>query len=104
MVSNNQKLGDGVNELSDGTDKLVEGVGKLSDGSRELADGMIEFNKEGIDKLVNSYDGDIAELANNLQAVLDAGSDYQTFTSVAEGTKGSVKFIYKLGAIQTSAE
>ena len=104
LVSNNQKLSDGVNELSDGTDKLVEGVGKLSDGSRELADGMIEFNKEGIDKLVNSYDGDIAELANNLQAVLDAGSDYQTFTSVAEGTKGSVKFIYKLGAIQTSAE
>lgn len=104
LVSNNKTLSDGVGELSKGTNKLVEGVGKLSDGSRELADGMIEFNKEGIDKLVNSYDGDIAELANNLQAVLDAGSDYQTFTSVAEGTKGSVKFIYKLGAIQTNVE
>lgn len=104
LVSNNKTLSEGVSELSEGTNKIVEGVGKLSDGSRELADGMIEFNKEGIDKLVNSYDGDIAELADNLQAVLDAGSDYQTFTSVAEGTKGSVKFIYKLGAIQTSAE
>lgn len=100
LVSNNQKLSDGVKDLSDGTDKIVDGVGKLSDGSHELADGMIEFNKEGIDKLVNSYDGDIAELADNLQVVLDAGTDYQTFTSVADGTKGSVKFIYKLGAIE----
>ena len=99
LVSNNKTLSDGVGELAKGTNKLVEGVGKLSDGSRELADGMIEFNKEGIDKLVNSYDGDIAELADNLQVVLDAGTDYQTFTDVAEGTKGSVKFIYKQGAI-----
>lgn len=100
LVSNNGKLSDGVSELSDGTDKIVDGVDKLADGSRELADGMIEFNEEGIDKLVNSYDGDIAELANNLQAVLDAGADYQTFTSVADHAKGSVKFIYKLGAIK----
>ena len=32
----------------------------------------------------------------NLQAIIDAGNDYQSFTGLAKDSKGSVKFIYKL--------
>ena len=35
-------------------------------------------------------------LADRLQAIIDAGNDYQTFTGLAKDSKGSVKFIYKL--------
>ena len=90
----------GITALNDATTKIVEGVDKLDDGSHELADGMVEFDEKGISKIVNSYNGDIKPLTDKLQAMLDAGEDYQTFTSVADGVNGSVKFIYKLDSIK----
>lgn len=99
LVSNNKDLLRGMKELLDGTGKLDDGVDKLADGGRELADGMAEFNEKAIDKMVNSYNGDIKELTDRIQAVLDAGNDYQIFTDVTDDAAGSVKFIYKLDAV-----
>ena len=90
----------GITALNDATTKIVEGVDKLDDGSHDLADGMVEFDEKGISKIVNSYNGDIKPLTDKLQAMLDAGEDYQTFTSIADGVNGSVKFIYKLDSIK----
>ena len=101
LVSNNEKLSKGASSLADGTDKIVDGVDKLADGSKKLADGMVEFNEEGINKIVNSYNGDLKPLTNRLQALLDAGADYQTFTDIADGNTGNVKFIYKLASIES---
>lgn len=90
----------GITALNDATTKIVEGVDKLDGGSHDLADGMVEFDEKGISKIVNSYNGDIKPLTDKLQAMLDAGEDYQTFTSIADGVNGSVKFIYKLDSIK----
>lgn len=100
LVSNNGNLLDGMKQLLNGTGQIVDGVDQLDDGSRKLADGMQQFNEEAIDQLVNSYNGDVKSLTNRLQAVLDAGNEYQTYTALAEGTTGSVKFIYKLESIK----
>ena len=43
---------------------------------------------------------DVKELLSKLEAVADAGKEYQTFTKVAEGTKGSVKFILRTEAVK----
>ena len=67
-------------------------------------DGMIEFDKEGIQKLMDAYDGDVKTLLNKLEAVVNAGKEYQSFTKVAEGTKGSVKFIFRTEAIKAEEE
>ena len=48
---------------------------------------------------MNAYNGDVKDLADKLQAVLDAGEEYQVFTDIADDTNGSVKFIYKLGSV-----
>ena len=101
LVSKNKDLLDGMQQLMKGTGDLVDGVGKLDDGSHELADGMAEFNEKAIDKLVNSYRGDVKSLVNRIQAVLDAGHEYQSYTDVADGQTGSVKFIYKLSPIDS---
>lgn len=101
LVSKNKDLLDGMQQLMKGTGDLVDGVGKLDDGSHELADGMAEFNEKAIDKLVNSYRGDVKSLVNRIQAVLDAGHEYQSYTDVAEGQTGSVKFVYKLSPIDS---
>ena len=100
LVSNNQKLNDGAGTLSDGTDAIIDGVGELSDGAHQLADGITEFSEDGIDEIINSYNGDIEPLVDRIQAVLDAGADYQTFTDIADGVNGSVKFIIKTDAVK----
>ena len=98
---------DAVNDDYDMNDNGVDEVydeepqDELNEGSHDLADGMVEFDEEGISKIANSYKGDIKPLANKLQAALDAGKDYQTFTSIADGVNGSVKFIYKLDSVKT---
>ena len=100
LVSNNDKLNDGAGTLSDGTSAIIDGVGELSDGAHKLADGITEFSEDGIDKIINSYNGDIEPLVDRIQAVLDAGADYQTYTDIADGVNGSVKFIIKTDAVK----
>ena len=65
-----------------------------------MSDGMVEFNETGIEKIVNSYNGDIKPLVERMQAVINAGADYQTFTQISDGVNGSVKFIYKTAAVK----
>ena len=110
LVANNTQLSNGVLKLYNGTgsivdgvDKLTDGSGKLSEGASKLADGIVEFNEKGIEKLVNSYDGDLKPFADRLQAIINAGSDYQSFTGLADNQKGTVKFIYKL-SFETSKD
>lgn len=93
-------LTDGITALNKATAELMKGADKLGNGSHDLSDGMVEFDEEGISKIVSSYNGDIKPLTGRLQAMLDAGEDYQTFTALAHGVNGSVKFIYKLDAVK----
>lgn len=95
------QLTKGITALNEAAAKLVQGADKLGNGSHDLSDGMLEFDEEGIGKIVDSYNGDIKPLTGRLQAMLDAGEDYQTFTGLSDGVNGSVKFIYKLDSIKT---
>ena len=63
---------------------------------------MVEFDEDGISKIVNSYNKDLKPLTDRLQAVLDAGEDYQTFTGLADNVNGSVKFIYRMDAVKSA--
>lgn len=93
-------LTNGITALNEAVVKLTDGADDLQDGSHELADGMVEFDKEGISKIVNSYNGDMKPFTDRLQAMFDAGEDYQTFTLKEDGINGNVKFIYKLDSIK----
>ena len=100
LASKNEELNSGTAKLADGKNQLAEGVLKLADGSKELADGIIKFDEEGIEKLVNSYQGDVKDFVDRLQAVMDAGTAYESFGGKSEHTTGSVKFIIKTGEIK----
>ncbi|MEY8390980.1 hypothetical protein AALA98_06335 [Lachnospiraceae bacterium 45-W7] len=104
LVSNNGALTEGASKLSGATSQVSEGVEKLEDGSRELMEGMVQFDEDGIQKLMDAYDGDVKELLNKLEAVAKAGKEYQTFSKVADGTKGSVKFIFRTEAIKAEEQ
>lgn len=103
LDSNSEALQSGASALNKATGEIIDGVKQLDDGARELSDGMIEFNTSGIEKLVDAYTGDIKPLTNRLQAVIDASENYQSFTGIADGRNGNVKFIYKLAAIKSES-
>lgn len=104
LVSNNGTLVNGASALADATTQLTAGVNKLADGSDTLMEGMAKFDAEGIQKLVDAYNGDAKDLLNKLTAVVNAGKDYQTFTKVSDGTKGTVKFILRTEAVKADEE
>ena len=100
LVANNGTLNDGAGKRKDGTTAIADGVNLLSDGAHQLADGIVTFNEDGIEKIINSYNGDMEPLMDRVQATLDAGGGYQSYTDIADGVNGSVKFIYKTEAIK----
>ncbi len=110
LVANNAQLNSGASQLADGTNQIVSGVDQLttgsktlSEGAHTLADGMVQFNEEGINKILDAYNGDLKPFTDKLQAVIDAGEEYQTYSAIADGQTGCVKFIYKLASIDAKA-
>lgn len=111
LVANNAQLNSGASQLADGTNQIVSGVDQLttgsktlSEGAHTLADGMVQFNEEGINKILDAYNGDLKPFTDKLQAVIDAGEEYQTYSAIADGQTGSVKFIYKLASIDAKVD
>lgn len=94
------KLSSGGADLSDATGQVSDGIGDLRDGADELHDGMVKFDKEGIQKLYDTVNGDLRDVANRLKAVKDAGEDYETFTKLADDQNGTVKFVIETDAIE----
>lgn len=104
LVSNNGALADGAGKLANATGQLGDGVDELEDGSKQLMEGMAEFDEDGIQKLADAYHKDAKSLLNKVKAVRQAGESYQTFTKLAKGATGSVKFILRTEGIQTEEE
>ena len=100
LVSNNGTLNNGARQLSDGAAQIAEGVDQLESGSDELADGMKEFHEKAIQKLADTYRGDVKSFLDRMEAYAMAGEDYTTFSQVADGVEGSVKFILKTDAVK----
>lgn len=84
----------GLNTLQSSTGALVSGVEQLDSGAAELNSGMIQFNEEGIEKLVSVFDGDVDSLLDKANELLDASKEYKNFSGIADGMDGSVKFIF----------
>ncbi len=104
LVSNNGELTGGAGKLSNAATQIGDGVDELEDGSKQLMDGMAQFDEDGIQKLTEAYNGDVKSLLQKLEAVENAGESYQTFTKLAKGTTGSVKFILRTESIKAQED
>lgn len=92
----------GAGILSDGSSQLAAGVSQLSEGATALNDGIVQFNDEAIQSIVRAYNGDIKSLASRIQAVIEASTEYDTYTMLSEGDAGTTKFIIKTEGISAS--
>ncbi len=101
------KLKDGAETLADGTARLAgnmpaltEGVNALTEGSGELKDGLEKFNEEGIRKLTDLVNEDLAGVYNRLKALSGLAEEYNNFSGIAAEMDGQVKFIYRTAEIK----
>lgn len=100
LVSGMEALKNGTQALADQVPTLVSGVNQLAEGSVTLNEGMIKFDEEGIQKLADTYNGDVKGLMEKVAAVMQAGSDYQSFSDKNEDTLGEVKFIIRTEGVE----
>lgn len=100
LNGSSQTLKNGSSQLVGGAGELAKGVTALKEGAGELNDGMIQFDEEGIKKLTGTLDGDVSAAVDRIDAVFDAGDNYTTFTKLAEGQQGRVKFIIRTGSVK----
>ncbi len=100
LTGNSSKLTEGADALLKGTGQFAEGVEELKSGAGELNDGMIQFDEEGIQKLTDTFNGDIGNLLDRLEKLKESGDNYNTFTALPEGSSGKVKFVIKTEAIK----
>ena len=65
---------------------------------------MEKFKKEGIDKIIDAYDDDIKPLFDRLEQLQKLSEEYDSFSGIADGVEGEVKFIYETAAIEAKDE
>lgn len=90
----------GADALKSGASQLAEATRAAASGSSALSSGIVQMNDQGIQKLVDTFDTDIAGMGDRLDALCAAADAYDTFAGKAEGATGSVTFVYKMDAIE----
>lgn len=107
LVEGTNTLNSGAATLQAGIGTLYDGAAALDDGALELAagcltlkDGLFQLDKEGISKLTSLAGDDAQEAVDRLNAVMDAGKEYKTFTQLSDGMDGSVRFIIKTDEVK----
>ena len=95
-----QELLDGILTMKDGAPALITGVEQLRDGSMQLRDGLATLYEEGISKLSEALEGGLSATVTRLRATIDVSRDYKSFSGIADGMDGKVKFIYRTDAVK----
>lgn len=93
-------LADGSAQLNDASAGLYSGLAELHDGAAALRDGVQEFSKKAGKKLGDDLGDGLQNVVRRLKAVQQAGKAYQTFTGLADGMTGNVKFIVETAEIK----
>ena len=91
------KLANGATELSLGSSTLVSGLDQLSAGSHTLYNGLITFKDQGLNKLTNFANHDLANTINNIRSSVTAAKSYHYYQ---DPSAQSVKFLFKTPSIK----
>lgn len=111
VVSQMNTLGDGLSQLTNGlgdlkngTNSLKQGANELQVGANTLEEGIKKFNKEAIEKICNYMNGDVKEVHERVEKLIELSKDYNHFTMLNGECDGEVKFIMIMDAIKRDQE
>ena len=85
----------GADKLNGSTPSLITGIKKLEAGSGELSTGLKTFNEQGIQKIINAFNGDISVISSRIAPIVEVAGRYKSYN----GNADACKFIYKTGSI-----
>ena len=94
------QLYDGILTMKGSAPALIDGVTQLRDGAMELSHGLKEFNEQGVQKLVDAFDGNLAGLMDRVDALRDVSERYSSFSGISSDMDGQVKFIWRTEAVE----
>lgn len=101
------KLYTGSTQLKKGTSALVtadpsisKGLSALKDGAKALKDGMQTFDEDGIQELTDLAGDDLTNLIDRIKGLKDADISYDTYSGLAAGSTGEVRFIIETDSIE----
>lgn len=90
----------GAATLKDSVPAMQDGIAQLLEGAQALSDGLGTFNTNGVEKLSTLVNEDMETLLENLRSMISAAKSYQTYTGLADGVEGTVRFIWRTDAIE----
>lgn len=99
LLDGSDTLYSGLGILQSGSNALVEGVAALDEGAMQLSDGLEAFQTEGIQKIIDLFEGDVGLLVERMKAIISVSQEYQNFAGISKEMNGSVKFIYRTESI-----
>ena len=89
------ELYSGTIALKDSTPSLIGGITQLKDGAKKLDSGLDEFNRKGIQKLVNIVEGDLEGLIDSVDALKEAAKLYEQQAENSEDPLAATKYVIK---------
>ena len=89
------ELYSGTIALKDSTPALIDGITQLRDGANKLNSGLDEFNRKGIQKLVNIVEGDLEGLIDSVDALKEAAKLYEQQAENSEDPLAATKYVIK---------
>lgn len=93
------RLDSAMPKLALGAQSLSHGATQAVEGSKRLAEGLDEFGQNGVSSITRALDEGLLGFTDQLDSIVDAGKAYTNFSGIADGTQGTVKFVYETDAI-----
>jgi putative membrane protein len=84
---------EGVKILSTKTKELMAGTKTLYEGNVALTNGISKYNKEGITKMHTIINTDLKNTQKRIEALINLGENYNSFTMNNNNIKSETKFI-----------
>lgn len=98
------QIKEGTKLLTGKTNELWNGTTKIYNGTSELSEGITKFNDDGISKINNYINGNVKSIESKVNALIELGEDYDTFTMKSKENEGKTKFILVVDSVKVKEQ
>ena len=88
-----------VNTLTESLNKLNDGSNQVSNGMNLLSTGLDKYNKEGINKLSNIFNGNVKKLLKKADLIIDFSNENNAIDTVPTDAKSNSKIIFMIDSM-----
>lgn len=100
IVNGTATLYNGVDALAKNVPQLADGINKIYLGSKSLNEGISKYNEDGITKISNLVNLNVKTAQNRIEALVNLGENYQTFTMNNKDNNGETKFVLTISGVK----